>query len=647
MKAIRWIVKDKRKDIFWPSPELEKKSWIADKNIYKQANKNPVAFWSKLANEGISWYKHWKKSYAEKLPYFKWFVGGKLNACYNAVDRHMPILRDKIAIIWEPEPTNEKNRMLTYSDLYREVNRFASALKSLGVKKGDRVGIYLPLVPEVQIAMLACARIGAPHTVVFSAFSSEALKFRMQETEAKVLITADGYYRKGKLLDLKEKADEGVKDTKIRHVIVVKRAGNKISWNKNNYWWHELIDNAESYVEPEIMDSEDLLFILYTSGTTGKPKGIIHTTGGYLVQAYWTTKWDFDLHDDDIFWCTSDIGWITGHTYVCYGPLLNGATMVIYEGTPDYPQPDRWWQIIEKYGVTVVYTAPTAIRMAMKWGNEWAKKHDLNSLKVLGTVGEPINEEAWLWYFKNIGGGRCPIMDTWWQTETGGTLVTSLAGIGPYIPTVAGRSFPGTRFEVLDENGKKLPLGKEGNLVQMSPFAPGMLRGVYKNPKRYVETYWSQYGKKIYFSGDGAWKDKMGNFRVTGRVDDVMKVAGHRISTAEVEDAITRHASVAEAAVVPMFDEIKGEVPVAFVILKRDKSSDKIISELTASVEKFIGPIARPSKFIFVSDLPKTRSGKIMRRVLKKLLVKEPPGDITTLANPESVEKIKKILDGI
>ncbi|HKZ45243.1 MAG TPA: AMP-binding protein, partial [archaeon] len=405
-------------------------------------------------------------------------------------------------------------------------------------------------------------------------------------------------------------------------------------------WWHDAIKNSESYCKPEIMDSEDVLFILYTSGTTGKPKGIIHDTAGYLTQAYITAKWDFDLHDEDIFWCTSDIGWVTGHTYACYGPLLNGATMIIYEGSPDFPEPDRWCKIIEKYGVTIFYTAPTAIRMFMKADGKWVKKHDLSSLRILATVGEPINKEAWLWYFNEVGQGRCPVIDTWWQTETGGTLINSLPGIGPFIPTVAGRSFPGTRHEVLDEEGKVLPAGKGGNLVQLSPFAPGMLRGVYKNHEKYVDTYWKKYGKK-YFTSDGAWKDKKGYFRLTGRVDDVMKVAGHRLSTAELEDAIERHPAVAECAIVPMPHEIKGEVPVAFVSLKEGTPSEQLEKELVKQAEKYIGPIARPNKIIFVEDLPKTRSGKIIRRILKNLLTDQPAGDITTLANPESVEKIK------
>jgi acetyl-CoA synthetase len=570
-------------------------------------------------------------------------VGGKLNVCHNAVDRHLPTRRNKVAIIWEPEPVDERGRVLTYYDLWRQVNRFANVLKSLGVKKGDRVGIYLPMIPEVQIAMLACARIGAPHSVVFSAFSAESLRYRLKEAEVKVLVTADGYWRRGKLLNLKAKADEAVKGTSVTDIVVVRRAGLDIDWTHGrDHWWHELMAKADPLCKPEIMNSEDMLFLLYTSGTTGKPKGIIHTTGGYATQAYWTAKWDFDLHDDDVFWCTADIGWITGHTYACYGPLMCGATLLIYEGAPDWPQPDRWWAIVEKYGVTVFYTAPTAIRMFMKWGEKWPKQHDLTSLRLLGTVGEPINRDAWMWYFTHIGGGRCPIIDTWWQTETGGTLINALPGIGPFIPTVAGRSFPGTRHEILSPDGDPLPVGERGNLVQLSPFSPGMLRGVYKDPERYVQTYWSQYGTRAYFTSDGAWKDEMGNFRLTGRMDDVIKVAGHRLATAEVEDALARHPAVAEAAVVGAPHEIKGEVPVAFVILRQATPSDELTKELIRQVDRVIGPTARPHRIIYVDDLAKTRSGKIMRRVLKALVRNEPLGDVTTLRDVGVIEQLKQ-----
>jgi len=443
----------------------------------------------------------------------------------------------------------------------------------------------------------------------------------------------------------KRQVDEGVKDTAVEKVVVVKRAGLNVEMKEGrDFWWHELIEKADSYCEPEVMDSEDPLFILYTSGTTGKPKGVVHHTGGYATQAYWTTKWDFDLHDEDILWCTADIGWITGHTYACYGPLLCGATMVTYEGAPDYPALDRFWQIIEKYGITIFYTAPTAIRMFMMFGEEWVKKHDLSSLRILGTVGEPIDRDAWMWYFKNIGGGRCPIIDTWWQTETGGTLINALPGIGPFIPTVAGRPFPGVKREILDDEGKP---SREGNLVICNPFPPGMLRGIFKDPKRYKEQYWSRFGDSYYTTGDGAKIiDEMGNTRITGRVDDVMKVAGHRLANAEVEDALNRHEAVIESAVVAAPDPIKGEVPIAFVVLEKGYTpSDELTNQLIKQVERIIGPTARPKKIVYVSDLPKTRSGKIMRRIIKKLIAKEPVGDITTLMNPESVEELRKIIE--
>lgn len=654
---MKWVVEDsKEPEVWWPSEEMKRRAWVADPKIYEEAERDPVAFWAARASEGIEWFKKWDEAYQEKLPYFKWFVGGKLNASYNAVDRHIKAGKgDKLAILWIPEPPEEKPRALTYKQLYDEVNRFANVLKDLGVQRGDRVGIYLPLIPEVQVAMLACARIGAVHSVVFSAFSSDSLKVRLADAEAKVLVTSDGYYRRGKVVDLKAGADEAVKDTSVKKVVVVKRAGNKVSMVEGrDYWWHELMEKAKPECKPEVMDSEDMLFMLYTSGTTGRPKGVIHTTGGYLTQVYWTTRWVFDLHDDDLFWCTSDIGWITGHSYACYGPLLNGVSMMIYEGAPDYPAPDRWWEIIEKHEVTVFYTAPTAIRMFVKLGEGLPKKHDLGSLRLLGTVGEPIDREAWLWYFNNIGAGRCPITDTWWQTETGGTLIMTLPGVGPFIPTVAGRSFPGTRHKIVDEEGNPSPHG--GYLVQLSPFAPGMLRGLYKADEKYRETYWSRYSNKFYFTGDGA-RDVMQDhshhirllgkiedfIRVTGRVDDVMKVAGHRLSTAELEDAFDRHEAVSESAVVSKPDEVKGEVPVAYVVLKRGvQPSEELKKELVAHISKVVGPIAKPHQIVFADELPKTRSGKIMRRILKALITNEPVGETSTLFNPECVEDLKR-----
>ena len=644
-KNVKWV--EKRKNVFYPSKEMKKSAWMSDEKIYNKAEKTPKKFWSELAKEGITWFKFWKKIYVAKPPYFKWFVGGKLNASYNCLDRHVNTWKkNKVAIIWEPDSPEEKPRILTYYDLYREVNKFANVLKKLGVKKGDRVSIYLPLIPEAQIAMLACSRIGAIHSIVFSAFSPTALNVRIVGASSKVLITADGYYRRGKVVDIKSNADEAVNGTEIKKVVVVKRAGNEVKMKSGrDLWWHELVKNSDSYCEPERMDSEDVLFLLHTSGTTGTPKGVQHTTGGYLTQAYWTTKWNFDLHDEDIFWCTSDIGWVTGHTYNCYGPLLNGATIVLHEGVPDYHQPDRWWEIIEKCGVTIFYTAPTAIRMLMKYGDELIKKHDLGTLKLLGTVGEPIDHDAWMWYFNNIGNGRCPIIDTWWQTETGGILINALPGIGPFIPSVAGRCFPGTKLIVLDEKGKPVKGGKEGSLVQVPPFAPGMLRGVWKNHKKYVETYWEKYGKKIYYSGDGAFIEK-GFIRITGREDDVLKVAGHRLSNAEIEDVLNSHKDVIESAVIGMPEQVKGEVPVALVILEKNvKQSEELSTDLINLVGKKISPVAKPAKIFYINDLPKTRSGKIIRRVLKKLIKGETDlGDLSTLSNPECIEMIKKII---
>lgn len=635
---------EKNKLVWWPSAELKKETWIFDEGIYKKADRNPIDFWAKLAQQGIEWFKPWKKVYEEKLPYFKWFLGGKLNACYNCVDRHLKDKANKTALIWIPEPPKEKAIKLTYKQLAEQINKTANVLKALGIKKGDVVAIYLPMIPEVIITILACARIGAIHSVVFSAFSAEALKTRLVDGRAKLLITADGYYRRGKLISLKQNADQAVRGTKVKKVLVVKRARNKIKLTKKDLWWHAEMKKANPECKPAEMDSEDILFILYTSGTTGKPKGIIHTTGGYLVQAYWTAKWDFNLHENDVMWCTSDLGWVTGHTYVCYAPLLNGITTLIYEGVPDWPDPGRPWQIIQKHKVNVFYTSPTALRMLIAYGKKWPKKYDLNSLKVLGTVGEPIDEATWFWYFKTIGNERCPIIDTWWQTETGGTLINALPGIGPFIPTIAGRSFPGTRHAVVDEKGRKVKAGSHGILIQLPPFAPGMLRGIWRDSKRYKETYWSQY-KKFYFTSDGAFQDKKGNFRLTGRIDDVLKVAGHRLSTAELENVLDKHEKVDESAIVARSDKIKGEVPVAFVILKKGvKSSAELEKQLQAIIVNAIGPIAKVKEFYFVDDLPKTRSGKIIRRILKSLLKKESLGDLSTLQNPECVEELKKNL---
>jgi acetyl-CoA synthetase len=647
-RAPQWVVEDvEQKELFWPNEQMKQRAWVSDDSMYDQANEDPVAFWAERAREGLDWFQDWAVTYEERLPYFKWFVGGKLNASYNCLDRHIGTWRrNKAAIIGVREPADEPAKTLTYHDLYRETNKFSNVLKSLGVGKGDRVSIYLPMIPEAQIAMLACARIGAPHSVVFSAFSADSLKDRIQDAGSKVLVTCDGYFRRGHPVQLKQNADTAVEGTSVKHVVVFRRTGQDVNWVEGrDRWWHELMATADGYCEPEVMDSEDPLYILYTSGTTGKPKGVIHSTGGYMTQAYWTTKWDFDLHDEDVFWCTSDIGWVTGHTYNVYGPLSVGATQIFYEGAPDYPDRGRVWEIMEKHGVTVFYTAPTLIRMFMGWGDEWPEKFDLSALRLLATVGEPINRDAWMWYFSKVGGGRCPVIDTWWQTETGGTLINALPGIGPFIPTVAGRSFPGTRHDIWDEKGCSLEVGDEaGFLIQKSPFGPGMLRGIYRNPALYEENYWSQYDNKVYFSNDGARFFSKDNFRLTGRLDDVMKVAGHRLSTAEVENAIATHEDVAECAVVPAPHPIKGETPWAFVRLKDRQPSDELAKELMQQVVKVLGPTCRPERIIFTPAVPRTRSGKIMRRILRSLVSDSPIGDTTTIENPECVEDLKRLV---
>jgi len=639
----------KKGKTYWPSPAMKKIAWVNSKRIYKEAEKNPISFWGKQAKENLLWDKPWSKknTYVEKLPYFWWFKGGMLNLSENCLDRHLDKHGNKTALIWVPEPTKEPVIKLTYKQLYEKVNKFANVLKKLGAKKGDVIGIYLPLIPEAIISMLACMRIGAVHSVVFSAFSAEALKKRLQDGKAKMLITADGYYRRGKKEDLLSKAKASLKGTKVRKVILVNRLRKNMKGSKKFLSFSKLIKDKKikPYCKPKIVKSEDPSFILYTSGTTGHPKGIIHDTGGYSIQALLTAKFNFNLHPGDVMWCTADLGWITGHTYACYGPLLNGATSLIYEGSPDFPNLGRWWKIIQDNKVNVFYTAPTAIRMFMKLGDKHLKNKNLNSLKILGTVGEPIDIDAWNWYLKKIGKSRCPVIDTWWQTETGGTLINSLPGIGPFIPTIAGKSFPGTKHEIVNDSGRKVKTGKKGYLVQVSPFAPGMLHGVWKNHKKYVKTYWKKFKTK-YDTSDGAYLTKQNYFRLTGRVDDVMKVAGHRLATAELENAINDHALVNESAVVPIPDKIKGQVPVAFVILKKQtKNIKNLEKQIISYVIKQIGPTAKPKKVYFVSDLPKTRSGKIMRRVLKAILSKEKPKGLTTLLNPKSVEEIKEVVN--
>ncbi|MBT7102497.1 acetate--CoA ligase [archaeon] len=639
----KYVIKKSNKLV--PSDAMKKIAHVKNKNIYKQAAKNPIKFWEKLATEGLDWEKKWTKAYEQKLPYFKWFKGGKINFSKNCLDRHLENKSDKVAITWVPEPTKEKTIKLTYKELHEKVCKFANVLKKHKIKKGDVVSIYLPMIPEAIIAMLACTRIGAIHSVVFSAFSADALKARIQDGKAKILITADGYYRRGEKEDLLTKARRAVKSTTVNKVIIVPRLRKKIPTGRKFLNFNKELESAEPNCEPTIVNSEDTMFILYTSGTTGKPKGVVHDTGGYATQAYWTAKWNFNLHDDDVMWCTADVGWVTGHTYAFYGPLLNGATTLIYEGSPDFPNPGRWWKIIQDNKVTVFYTAPTAIRMFQKFDPKYIKKHNLKSLRILGSVGEPIDEDAWKWYFKTIGGSRCPIIDTWWQTETGGTLINALPGIGPFVPKVSGQPFPGTNLIIVDEKGKQIKKKNVvGNLVQVPPLAPGMLHGVWKNPKKYKDTYWSRF-KKYYDTSDGAFLTNGGLIRITGRTDDVMKVAGHRMTTAELENAITDHQAINETAVVPIPHEVKGEVPVAFVILKHKiKDQEKFEKEIKKLTDDKIGPTARPAKIYIVEALPKTRSGKIMRRILKALLIDEEPKGLSTLLNPKSVDAIKKII---
>ena len=647
MEKIKWVTEKDEKGRYWPSEEMKKKAFVSDETIYKKAAEDPEAFWAEKAKEGLDWFEPFTKAYEWNAPHYKWFLGGKINASYNCLDRHVEAGKgDKTAVIWVPEPTDEKALKITYAELLERVKKFANVLKSLGVKKGDRVAIYLPMIPEVQVAMLACARIGAIHSVCFSAFSGESLKARIIDSNAKVLVTSDGYYRRGKPLNLKKNADIAVEGTSIESVVVVKRAGVDVEMKQGrDYWFHELMEKADSECPAEPVDSEHVLFTLYTSGTTGKPKGVVHETGGYMTQAYWSCKWTFDLHEDDVFWCTADVGWVTGHTYNCYGPLAVGTTLLFFEGAPDYPDKDRWWQVVEEHKVTVFYTAPTAIRMFALWGDQYPEKHDLSSLRLLGTVGEPIDEDAWNWYFEKIGGSRCPIVDTWWQTETGALLISELPGIGPFIPTVAGRPFPGVTADIVDEEGNSVSGGEGGYLILKSPFPPAMLRTVWNDDEKFVQTYFTEYGKEVYFTGDGArWFDE-DNIRVTGRIDDVMKVAGHRLSTGEVENAIASHDKVSECAVVPKPHEIKGEVPIAFVVLKGVEPSDELKQELVDHVKKEIGPTAKPEAIYFVNDLPKTRSGKIMRRMLKSLLTNRPLGDSTTLQNPQSVAHLKEVTD--
>jgi acetyl-CoA synthetase len=629
---------------FPPPPAFRASASINDPGIYERAEQDPEAFWASFASE-LEWFTKWSTVLDWKPPHAKWFVGGTLNASVNCVDRHVRgARRNKAALIWEGEPGDR--RTLTYFDLYRQVSQFANVLKSLGVKRGDRVAIYLPLIPELAIAMLACARVGAAHSVVFGGFSSDSLRDRINDAQCNLLITADGGWRRGSIVPLKQMADEALQGTpSIRNVVVVRRLGEGQApvhvQEGRDHWYHLLMQDAPYQCEPEKMDAEDLLYILYTSGTTGKPKGIMHTTGGYLTGTYATTKWVFDIKEDDVYWCTADIGWVTGHSYVVYGPLANGATVVMYEGAPDWPAKDRFWQIVERYGVTIFYTAPTAIRAFMRWGTEWPAKRDLSSLRLLGSVGEPINPEAWVWYHRYIGGEKCPVVDTWWQTETGAIMITPLPGLTTTKPGSATRPFPGVKAEIKNERGDTVPVG--GGLLTLTRPWPAMLRGVYGDPDRYVKQYWSKWTPDVYFAGDGAKLDTDGFFWLLGRVDDVLNCAGHRIGTMEVESALVDHSKVAEAAVVGRSHEIKGQAIAAFVTVKEGvQANEGLMLELKDHVAKKIGSIAKPDDVIFTADLPKTRSGKIMRRLLRDIAEGKTLGDTTTLADPNVVARLKE-----
>ena len=647
MSEIDALLIEKRK--FKPSAEFRKSAVVSDAKVYNKAAKDYEKFWATQAKTLLTWFKPWKKVLQWKAPHAKWFVGGKINVSYNCIDRHVTgPLRNKAALVWEGEPGDR--RTLTYWDLYVEVQKFANVMKKLGVKKGDRVAIYMPLIPEAAIAMLACTRIGAIHSVVFGGFSPESLRDRINDSQCKLLITADGGYRRGQVVPLKRNSDKALEECpSIENVIVVLRrpgAGGDEAFatmkEGRDHWWHRLMQDAKADCPPEPMDAEDVLFILYTSGTTGKPKGIVHTTGGYLTGVTYTTKTVFDLKDDDVFWCTADIGWVTGHSYVVYGPLANGATAVIYEGAPDWPEKDRFWDICARLGVTVFYTAPTAIRAFMKWGDKHPKKHDLSRLRLLGSVGEPINPEAWMWYHETIGGKRCPIVDTWWQTETGAIVISPLPGLTATKPGSATVPLPGFSAALLDAKAKEIKKG--GGLLALTKPWPSMLRTIWGDDKRYVETYFTKWpGRKdLYFPGDGAKRDEDGYYWILGRVDDVLNVAGHRIGTMEVESALVEHPAVAEAAVVGKTHELKGQALAAFVTLREGRhASPALRDELRDFVAEKIGAIARPDDVLFSADLPKTRSGKIMRRLLRDIAEGRALGDTTTLADPNVVASLK------
>jgi len=628
----------------YPVPDaFREHALVRDDRLWEGAERDPEGFWAAEA-EKLHWIKHWDKVLEWNRPFAKWFVGGRLNVSENCLDRHLRSpRRNKVAIQWEGEPG--ERRSLTYHQLWREVNRFANVLKGLGVRRGDRVTIYMPMVPELPIAMLACSRIGAIHSVIFGGFSAQSIKDRVEDADSHVLVTADAGIRRGNLIPLKQTVDEALSGSEIvQHVIVYRRAGIDVPmYPGRDRWWHELAAVADRTCDPEPMLATDPLFILYTSGTTGRPKGIQHSTGGYLVGVATTSRYIFDLKDDDLFWCTADIGWVTGHSYLVYGPLANGASVFMYEGAPDWPQPDRWWSMIEENQITILYTAPTAIRAFMRSGEEFPKRHDLSSLRLLGTVGEPINPEAWRWYHRTIGGGRCPIVDTWWQTETGMILITPLPGSTMTKPGSATRTFPGVSAEVVDEHGRPVPVNKGGYLVITKPW-PAMLQTIFKDPGRYNEVYWSKV-PGTYFTGDGARTDEDGYFWLMGRIDDVINVAGHRIGTMEVESALVSHPKVAEAAVVGKPHPIKGQALVAYVVLKTGVTrSSELSKELQRHVRAAIGAIAVPDDIFVTDKVPKTRSGKIMRRVIRALVSGQDIGDTTTLEDAGAVEEVRRWL---
>ncbi len=643
-EAIESVLQEDRK--FPPSPEFSAEAHISSEEQYQEmwnrAKDDPSGFWGDLARENIDWFTEFDKTLEGDMPDTKWFVGGKTNVCYNCVDRHLTTWRkNKAAIIWEGEPGDQ--RVLTYQDLHREVSKFANCMKKLGVETGDRVTLYMPMIPELAIAMLACARIGATHSIIFGGFSADAVADRNNDAQAKLVVTADGGWRRGKELPLKVAVDESLeKSPSVEKVVVVNRTGGDVTMVPDrDYWWHDLMEDASSECEAEELDSEHPLFILYTSGSTGKPKGVLHTTAGYLLGTTMTSRWVFDLKDEDTYWCTADIGWITGHSYIVYGPLSNGATTVMYEGGPNWPDEGRFWSMVEKYKVNIFYTAPTAIRAFIKWGDEWPNKYDLSSLRLLGTVGEPINPEAWMWYHKVIGGEQCPIVDTWWQTETGGIMLSPLPGVTATKPGSCTKPLPGVVPDIQTETGESLGDNQGGLLVMTQPW-PHMLRTLYGDHQRFLDVYFSKIEGR-YFAGDGARRDDDGYYWVMGRVDDVLNVSGHRLSTMEVESALVAHEGVAEAAVVGFPHDLKGEGICCFVTLKTSAGDEELRKELIAHVRKQIGAIATPDQIRFTDALPKTRSGKIMRRLLRDIAAgRESAGDTTTLEDQSILTKLRE-----